>query len=244
MFNKRHIIDEIKRTAQENGGVPLGTQRFRAQTGIKVSDWQGKFWARWGDALIEAGFQPNVLQGRRNDDELLESLALLTRELGHFPVTNEIKMKARSEPGFPWHNTFARLGNKQTLATLLHGFCIKHGLEDVAILCEEVIRHLSKPDVDSENDNNAGNNMEIGYVYLLRSGKYYKIGRTNSVGRRERELSIQLPEESKTIHSIKTDDPAGIEAYWHKRFAGRRKNGEWFALTANDIAAFKRRKFM
>ena len=32
-----------------------------------------------------------------------------------------------------------------------------------------------------------------GYVYLLRSGKHYKIGRSNAVGRRERELAIQLP---------------------------------------------------
>ncbi len=78
----------------------------------------------------------------------------------------------------------------------------------------------------------------------MKSGRFYKVGRSNAVGRRERELAIQLPEEVKVVHPIKTDDPVGIENYWHGRFAERRKNGEWFELTAKDVAAFKRRKFM
>lgn len=85
---------------------------------------------------------------------------------------------------------------------------------------------------------------EFGYVYLLKSARYYKIGRSNAVGRRERELAIQLPERATVVHSIKTDDPVGIEFYWHRRFEERRKNGEWFELTPQDVAAFKRRKFM
>jgi hypothetical protein len=105
VFTKSHIIEEIKRTARENRGSPLGIARFEAETGIKSSDWMGKFWPRWGDALAEAGFQPNILQGPRNEDELLERLATLARELGHFPVANELKLKARTEPGFPWHNS-------------------------------------------------------------------------------------------------------------------------------------------
>jgi hypothetical protein len=45
-MNKEHILSEIKRTAEANAGVPLGTQRFFKQTGIKQSDWYGKYWVR------------------------------------------------------------------------------------------------------------------------------------------------------------------------------------------------------
>jgi hypothetical protein len=78
----------------------------------------------------------------------------------------------------------------------------------------------------------------------MKSGRYFKIGRANSASRREYELAIQLPEKVRTVHVIRTDDPPGIEAYWHKRFESKRKNGEWFALDAADVAAFKRRRFM
>lgn len=84
----------------------------------------------------------------------------------------------------------------------------------------------------------------VGFVYLLRAGRNFKIGKTNAVGRRERALAVQLSERADTGHVIKTDDPGGIEAYWHRRFADWRKNGEWFELRPEDVRAFKRRKFM
>ena len=78
----------------------------------------------------------------------------------------------------------------------------------------------------------------------MKSGKYYKIGRSSCAEKREYEISLQLPEKATLVHKIKNDDPPGIERYWHERFKDKRKGGEWFDLRPSDIAAFKRRKFM
>jgi hypothetical protein len=156
-------------------------------------------------------------------------------------VIAELKLRARQDPEFPSHNTFARFGGKARLAARLIDFCQEHeGYEDVAAICTPISLH-SEPEVTGDE----ANRLEaFGSVYLLKYGRYYKIGRTNSLGRRERELALQLPERTVLVHSIKTDDPAGIESYWHKRFGDRRKNGEWFELSANDVSAFRRREFM
>jgi len=86
--------------------------------------------------------------------------------------------------------------------------------------------------------------LVLEFVYLLKSGKFYKIGRTNSVGRRQYEIATQMPEEVTEVHRISTDDSTGIERYWHQRFASKRLKGEWFNLSKEDIATFKLRKFM
>jgi hypothetical protein len=236
---KQYIISEIKRTAEANAGVPLGMARFEAETGITYSDWFGMHWVRWGDALEEAGYPPNTMQGSYDEEFLIEKLIEFIREIGHYPVRGELVMKAKSESGFPSANAFQRRGKKAEIAAKVIEHCSSlKGFEDIIRICEPVAAMGS---LVREIDDSPG---VIGYVYLMKSGKYFKIGRSNAVGRREYELGIQLPEKITTVHTIQTDDPAGIEAYWHSRFASKRKGGEWFELTAKDVQAFKRRKFM
>jgi hypothetical protein len=38
-MQKEEILAEMKRTAEENGGKPLGKGRFETATGIGASDW-------------------------------------------------------------------------------------------------------------------------------------------------------------------------------------------------------------
>lgn len=239
MTDKQHIINEIKRTAEKNDGVPLGVQRFYAETGIRQGDWFGKYWARWGDALVEAGYKPNERQIAYEDDWLIEKLISIIRELRRFPVEGELRLKRKQDKGFPSASVFDRLGKKAELARKVIEYTNgKEGFADIVEICTPIARAIEREPSSREDQ------PTIGYVYLIKSGRYYKIGRTNALGRREYELKIQLPDQATTVHTIKTDDPIGIEAYWHRRFQDRRKTGEWFELTGEDIKAFKRRRFM
>lgn len=239
--SKQHILDEIKRTANENAGVPLGKDRFFQETGIKSADWFGKYWARWSDAVQEAGFTPNKLQEPYNEEMLIEKYIGLIRELGHIPVKGELRLKRHNDPSFPSHTVFQdRFGSKAQLISKLLAYSRNRAdFDDVVQFCTAI------PSLEEKTDGEKVKPAADGCVYLLKVGRYYKIGKTNAIGRREYELAIQLPQKARTVHVIRTDDPTGIEAYWHTRFAAKRTNGEWFALDNADVQAFKRRqKFM
>jgi len=240
-MTKAQIIQEIKRTAEANAGIPLGWKKFLLETGVKESDWFGKYWARWSDALREAGFSPNEFsQEGYAKSELLEKYAALVRQLGRLPTGGDLRLKTNQDSDFPSDKPFRQFGSKADLVKALCEYCrAEKGYEDVVRLCEGY-----SPLINTVADSSADQIINIGFVYLIKSGRFYKIGKTNALGRREYELGVQLPEKTTTIHSIKTDDPQGIEEYWHKRFEQKRKNGEWFNLSAEDIATFKRRKFM
>lgn len=240
-MKKEHILDEIRRTATANGGKALGHREFGKATGITENDWSGRYWARWSDAVREAGYKPNSMSVAYTDDMLLGKLAQLARELGKLPVFAEIELARRRDATFPTEKTYRRFGGKADLVRKLALYCgALPGLEDVVQLCKVV----EAPDNPPTPDEDADEDIDFGFVYLIKSGRHYKIGRSNAAGRREREIALQLPDKANTVHVIRTDDPVGIEAYWHQRFAEQRKNGEWFELSAADVRAFKRRKFM
>jgi len=242
-MNKEHILAEIKRTAALNGGVALGIGRFFQETGIKDSDWKGKLWARWGDAVKEAGLIPNTLQVPYEDEALLERYATFIREIGRIPVKAEFGLKNRQDQTFPCNATFRRFGNKQQLLKRVIEYCEeKQGYEDVLAIVSSKLTDVVEINENVDSDNQS--EEVIGFVYMLKAGRNFKVGRSSSFDRRSRELKIQLPEQAETVHVIRTDDPVGIELYWHRRFESKRKNGEWFELTAADVKAFKRRKFM
>lgn len=236
MSMRDDIIEEIKRIAAATGTAP-GVRLFERETGIRQSAWLGRYWARWGDALREAGLEANEMQARMSRDKLLEKIAEAVRQHKGIPTRPEFRMCSRSDPTFPASNTISNhFPTKHELIEALRAWALgKSDFDDVAALLPEpgpvtpTIRSTTKP--------------AEGHVYLIKSGDFYKIGRSDELERRVKEIRIALPDAATLAHSIRTDDPSGIEAYWHRRFADKRANGEWFKLSTTDVAAFRRRKF-
>jgi len=172
----------------------------------------------------------------------MEKLIAFIRELGRFPAKGDLRLKKRDDPTFPNDKVFdSHLGSRARKRQVVVEYCRSHaGFDDVPPLCGPITSNGDEdPGIDKKPTTEA-----VGFVYLMKYGRYYKIGKTNATGRRAYEIAIQLPEKLRTVHVIKTDDPDGVEEYWHKRFAAKRGNGEWFDLVLADVQAFKRRKFM
>ncbi len=101
-MDKQKIINEIQRTAKENGGKPLGKLKFSRLTGINEWYWSGIYWTKWNDAYSEAGFTPNTMQKAYKDEHFLNLYADLTTELGRVPTNAELRIKAKNEINFPF----------------------------------------------------------------------------------------------------------------------------------------------
>lgn len=75
------------------------------------------------------------------------------------------------------------------------------------------------------------------YIYVLKAGDFYKIGRTASLHERIKRLSIQLPFPIKLVMAFEVDDATDEEGFWHSELEDKRINGEWFELNEDDVKA-------
>ena len=233
---KDRILNELRRIAKAQGGKAPGHRQFESETGISQSDWYGKLWAKWSDAIHEAGLSPNQFQQRIPDHEVVGQYADICRKIGHPPTSGELRMFLRKNDGYFSVNVFSsRYGGKNGLIA---------AVRDLAIQTDDSELEALLPDVKANDAPTSRNAQRAdGHVYLLQSGDFYKIGRSDELERRVKEISVSLPDRTHLAHAITTDDPPGIEAYWHRRFADKRANGEWFKLSKDEVRAFKRRKF-
>jgi hypothetical protein len=244
-MDKQFIIGEIQRLAV--GGKAPGQKLFTSETGIKTHEWQGKFWARWGDALVEAGFSPNEWCSAFEEAHVIENFLLVARELGKFPTKAEISMARSKDSTIPSFKAVTRLGTRPELKAKLLKFCAVN--TEFADL-QNLIQSMSLKEPVTSTSVATSEEVAGGYVYLVKAQAAYKIGSTRAPYRRVSEIANQSANGAELLHLIATDDPEGIEKYWHTRFDEMRiiglnkQSGEWFALSADEIKAFRRRKTM
>lgn len=101
----------------------------------------------------------------------------------------------------------------------------------VSVLDHELDQMIGKHTKDSE--------AKKGYVYLLQSGPFYKIGVSTNVKRRVRELSTLPPFNINVICTIPSENRYELEGNLHTRFSDKHINGEWFELEPSDVAYIK-----
>ena len=189
-----------------------------------------------GRCCCRGSFTPNTSPAKIESNSILKALAEAYRQLGKVLTGPELRIYRRNNKEIPADITIRK--SFPTKHDLLNGLAdwlkANSGYEDVAAM----LAHRT-----ADPQPKAWSRAVEGSVYLWKSGAHYKIGRSDDLERRARQVRLALPEKLTEVHSIRTDDPPGIEAYWHRRFADRRARGEWFKLTSSDVAAFKRRKF-
>jgi len=241
--SKTQIINAIKEIASQQGGKPPGRRLFSKLSGIPDSRWYGRYWARWSDALNEAGLSANQLNERLDRHLVLDEMIKICRFFGRFPSASEVRLYGSEHPGSISHNMYTKhFGGRAGLIEALRGLAeLREDLRDVLALLPTTA-HQEKTPSETLIGKYKGE-TQLGYVYLLKSGEFFKIGRSDNIESRIKQISVALPDKVALVHSIETDDAVGIERYWHRRFLQKRANGEWFKLDQDDVRAFKRRRF-
>lgn len=238
MNEKQRIIEEIKRLALARGGR-ISIRAFCSETGIPEHQILGMHWRKWNDALAEAGVSTgSFFQPKTDDTAVIEAFAHLVKKLKRWPTQYDLQLERRQNKAFPSISVIRRVRKVAPFTSRVLSYCAERAdLEDVRRIATEVLK--------TESDDTAPTaTVQIaGYVYLMKSGRRYKIGHTNSPARRHREVRLELSDPTHVVHTIATDDPSGIEAYWHRRFESKRiRDTEFFNLDTQDVVAFKRWK--
>jgi len=76
-------------------------------------------------------------------------------------------------------------------------------------------------------------------VYVVRCESYHKIGISDNIHRRLKQLDAASPFELELIHVIRSPFARELEKELHDRYSAKRVKGEWFELEPRDILDIK-----
>lgn len=81
----------------------------------------------------------------------------------------------------------------------------------------------------------ASGTANAGHVYVIRSPYGYKIGKTRTLRDRTRLFAVKLPFPIEVVMTGWFADYSVAERQFHRQFAGKRLEGEWFDLDDSDL---------
>ena len=237
-MSKEEYLELIRKHAADAGGS-IGLRQFCRATRMPEKHFVQFGFSNWNAAVAAAKLPlASFFRPRTPENEVVEAFTRLVARLGKWPTENDMKLERQQDNTFPSLQVVRRSSQSGALARHVATFCEgKPDLVSVAALAAERISQ------GAELPRTGQAHVE-GYVYMMRSGRRYKIGRTTSPARRHREVRLDLPDPTDLVHTIPTDDPPGIEEYWHRRFKDKRvRDTEFFELSGADVVAFKSRKY-
>lgn len=112
--------------------------------------------------------------------------------------------------------------NERAAQVIYSQYMLRLALDDAPVFVEPIIQRRK------------GNGR---HLYFIQCGDRVKIGRSNNVHNRLRDLNVKSGEQLILLASIK--EGGRLERDYHKRFHDARLNGEWFQLTAELRAAIE-----
>ena len=77
--------------------------------------------------------------------------------------------------------------------------------------------------------------LRMGYIYIIKSGNAYKVGKTRNLQQRLKTYITENPQEITLVFACLVVGYDQMETILHKRFGLRRIHGEWFDLDVEAI---------
>src|SRR3990172_9399816 len=199
-YSQKEIIDKYRELRTKIERRPT-SKEFYSETGITKHVAEVAFGNQaFSKIQRAAGDEPHKfgIPGR-SPDEFFQIYGNVIRDLKEVPTRAEWKRR-KAKPTADSYLRKLKVSWRQMPFAFQEWAIKQSGWEDVIQICKTHCMNLKQDPDESEESL-----PSVGYVYLMKSGKHYKIGKTNSVGRRQYELGTKLPEEAKTIHFIETD---------------------------------------
>lgn len=235
MLSKEIFLNKLRYIYKELGNNTPSEKVFFEKEGVTIYDLRRFGWSNYGEFVREAGLTPNKFDNTKySHRQLCEMFITLIKEKNKWPTRGDLDVRHYRDNDFPDSSIFyKRLGKSKVLAESILKFTgYEDRYRDVSEICTALLETITKDNPNEES-------ITKGFVYLGKQHGTYKIGKSIDMNRRREDLTLLGSEPFELIHTIETDDIAGVERYWHDRFKSKRKRGEWFMLTSSDIRAFK-----